>query len=47
MDNNMVSTIRHVDATKWYLHFCCFAGEAILCFKPYFEIVGSLKEKES
>ena len=27
---------RHVNATKSYLHFCCFAGEVILCFKPYF-----------
>ena len=23
------------------------AGEAILCFKPYFQIVGSSKEKDS
>ena len=38
---------RHVKATKSYLHFCCFAGEAILCFKPYFQIVGSSKEKKS
>ena len=39
--------IRHVNATKSYLYFCCFAGEAILCFKPYFQIVGSSKEKKS
>ena len=38
---------RHVNATKSYLHFCCFAGEAILCCKPYFQIVGSSKEKKS
>ena len=38
---------RHVNATKSYLHFCCFAGEAFLCFKPYFQIVGSSKEKKS
>ena len=29
-----------------YLHFCCFAGEAILCFKLYFQIAGSSKENE-
>ena len=38
---------RHVNATKSYLYFCCFAGEAILCFKPYFQIVGSSKEKKN
>ena len=33
---------RHLNATKSYLHFCCFAGEAIL-----FQIVGSSKQKNS
>ena len=42
-----LNTDRHVNATKSYLHFCCFAGEAILCFKPYFQIVGSSKEKKT
>ena len=43
----ILDTNRHVNATKSYLHFCCFAGEAILCFKPYFQIVGSSKEKKN
>ena len=37
---------RHVNATKSYLHFCCFAGEAILYLKPYFIDCWKFKRKE-
>ena len=44
-----IKTSRHVTPCNKVVSgiFAVIAGEAILCFKPYFQIVGSSKEKKS